>query len=361
MMNIRKLLLLLLMVCTGLGGSLAFAEELCEKFDPEPRHFKSLYEQSKKLGKEICLSYGAKINSTGITQQFAVFANQAAQQVETKFAGKSFLDDLLIQMQHFSDLAQRGVDKATLPTFEVRDDTANLDSTKIIFQFKSWDVEGTANSAAAECTQEGLATCRELLDSLATAIEQYKKPYVHFSGKKLSERASILSAEWDRYFETARSQTLWDALLTTYMEQDYLAQSRLVGPMQKQWFLIHPSIVIENVSAAVDGDELSGALAIEWIGINWWDENSSPIGYPIGISLASTYSDRVSVDDIGHGLMFHFDNSFSVGWADRDGDAGIYVTVDFLNLMTKRKQRWEDYREKIESIANEIENTTHAN
>jgi hypothetical protein len=345
----------MVIICLSFLSKPVLAEALCEQFDLEPTHFKSLYQQARKLGKEICLSYGETINSFDLAKQYAVFANQAGKQAARAFADKSFIEDIMIQMQHFVDVAQQGVNKETLPTLMVKR-SGSFTSKEVAFYFSDWgDEEGESGSfktTDAECNLQGQPTCKALLDDLSTAIEQYKKPYVHLSGKKLSERTSVLRSEWDHYLETARSHTLLDATFTTFMEKEYLAQDRLVGPMQKQWFLIHPSIVVENVSDASDGDEISEALAIEWIGVNWWHEDSSPIGYPIGVSLTSVFSDRASVDDIGHGLMFHFDNSMSVGWSDHDGSDSIYVTVDFLNLLAEKKGRWGDYRKSVEDIAN---------
>jgi hypothetical protein len=143
-------------------------------------------------------------------------------------------------------------------------------------------------------------------------------------------------------------------MFTTYMEHDHISQNRLVGPMPRQWFVIHPSLVVENVSNADDGDELAPAIAMEWIGINWWDKETSPIGYPIGVSLSSVYSDRSSAEDIGHGLMFHFDNSFSLGITDHDGDTGIYVTVDVLNLLAEKKQRINHYKDELNGIRDSV-------
>lgn len=71
------------------------------------------------------------------------------------------------------------------------------------------------------------------------------------------------------------------------MEQDYLFRERLVSPMENLWFLVHPSIVIENVGDAIDGEQEQIGLVVEWIGVNWWNEETSSIGYPIGISIAS--------------------------------------------------------------------------
>ena len=93
------------------------------------------------------------------------------------------------------------------------------------------------------------------------------------------------------------------------------------------------------------------------VGVSWWNEKTSPIGYPFGISLASVYSDRASVDEVGHGIMFHFNNSLTVGWADHDGDDGYYVTVDVLSLMAEKKKRWEDKWDDVTKITQDaVEN-----
>ncbi|MCG7964462.1 MAG: hypothetical protein N0E54_17305, partial [Candidatus Thiodiazotropha taylori] len=207
---------------------------------------------------------------------------------------------------------------------------------------------------SGECKLQDEPQCEELISSLEVAINQYVKPYNHLSGKRLSELAGKLESEWGGYFEKSRPQTLLDSMFTTFMEQSYFSQNRLLGPMSRQWFAIHPSLVIENVGNAIDGDELAPALAIEWIGVNWWDKKTSAVGYPIGISLSSVYSDRSSAKDIGHGLMFHFDNSFSLGITNHDGETGFYVTVDVLNIFAKKKQRINHYKDEITGIRESV-------
>lgn len=354
-MNIRNIKFAIVVIALIFSSPSIQAEQICNNFDAEPEHFKSVYSRAKALGTEICLSFGEKINNNELADQYAAFVDHVSEQTAEAFQGKSFLPELLTQMQHFSDLAKNGVEKKTLPSFVTQEDSressGGLDSTKVFFFFTSTDKKGSADLGADECNQADLPSCKDLFESLETAIEQYKKPYSSLSGTDLSRRTAVLSAEWNRYLEVARSQTLLDALLTTTLELDHLSQNRLVGPMQRQWFAIHPSIVIENVSDAADGDQLVEALAIEWIGVNWWNKKTSPIGYPIGISLASIYSDRSTVDDDGHGLMIHIDNSISIGWVNHGGDDGVFVTVDFLNLFAKKKKRWNEYRDKIKEIS----------
>jgi hypothetical protein len=347
-MKIRNLIWLLLICVAALGSTPVFAQSTCDNFDEKPTHFQALYQQARKLGTEICLSFGQNIPPE-LDQQFVEFARAAGESAAAAFASTEFSEQMNIQMQHFAALAEAGINKGKLPSFITPEDLQS-EKDAVFFRFNDWNTEGHAVLDDPGCEQSGGASCQALFDSLRTAIEQYKKPFSSRSGEDLSKRAQELMAEWDRYFEQARSQTLLDAVLTTAMAQDHLAQSRLVGPMEKQWFALHPSIVIENVSDAADGDELAEALAIEWIGVNWWDADSSPIKYPFGVSLVSVYSDRVDVEEVGHGLMFHFGNSMSIGITDHDGDTGVAVTVDVLSLMARKKQHWESYKSELEGI-----------
>ena len=349
-MAFKNLKLLLILAATILSSPSIQASS-CDNFDNEPEYFKSIYNRARALGTEICLSYGTTIEYESLVNQYTAFANHISEQTAITFRNKSFSADMVVQMKLFSDLAKRGVDKSKLPSFVTMSDDSDLDSTGLFFQFSSSNTMGRVDLAAEECKAvDKNPGCKALFESLAVAIEQYKKPYSSMSGDELSQKTEVLTDAWNQYFDVARSQTLLDALLTSALELDHLAQDRLVGPMPRQWFAIHPSIIIENVSSAVDGDQLAEALAIEWIGVNWWDENSSPIGYPVGISLASIYSDRSNVDDVGHGLMIHIDNTVSIGWADHGGDNGFYVTFDFLNVFAEKKQRWNDYRDKIKEL-----------
>jgi len=342
------------LLCILVFTAQARAEDFCASFDPEPQHFRSLYEQGRELGRAICLSAGERQVDGELNRQYAEFAATAAREMERAFAGRGFEQALMAQMRHFEELARNGVNRAVLPVLDSRTLAGSFDGP-VIVQFTDWDESAEVPVGSPECQPQGQPGCQELLDSFTVAINQYQKPYSQLSGAQLRDRAAELEQEWGRYFEESRPQTLLDSILTTYMERDYLSQHRLVGPMPRQWFVIHPSLVVENVSAAADGDQIAPALALEWIGVNWWDRQSSPIGYPIGVSLASVYSDRSSADDIGHGLVFHFGNSMSIGVTDHGGDTGVYVTVDVLNLLAEKKQRVNHYQEQLRDIRDRID------
>jgi len=350
-MNPGKLILLVISLCfvapVFAAGNDDKVIRACESFDKKPTHFQALYENAKALGKAICLSIGTRPDNSQLNQQYLKFAEQVNTEVATFFVSKSFAHDLNLLMQHFVDNARLGVDKNAFPSFV-------FEANDRLFYFDDTEAVGEINLESNECQQP--PGCKVLFEALQTTINQYKKPHGHLSGLNLEKESAILKGAWIDYLDNARSQTLLDSWLTTYMELDYLAQDRLVEPMPTQWFLIHPSLVIENVSEAADGDQVSEALAIEWIGFNWWSEKTSPLGYPFGASLVSTFSDRAEIDDQGIGFMLHFNNSLSVGVTDHDGDSGWFVTLDVLSLFSQKKQRWEDYwKEKTTNIQSQIE------
>lgn len=329
----------------------ANAADNCNNFDSEPAYFKELYNDSKQLGRAICDSLGRTIDQDFLVGQYVEFANKIEKVVEDNFdVNSDYYKELKVQIAQFKALSKLGLNKANLPYFKVNRHSFNFDDTNLYFHFeiKDWDVVGDADTASTECNQT--PSCEELLKSLAIAINQYKEPYVRLSAEATTKNITILRKSWDNYFEEARSQTMWDAVLTTSLEKRYLTQDKLVGPMQRQWFLVHPSLVVENASNALDGEEAQQGLAVEWFGVNWWNKETSPIGTPFGISLASIYSSRPSVDDVGHGIMLTFSNSLSIGWADHGGDDGYYISVDFLSLLTEKKERWKDYKKNIREL-----------
>jgi len=322
----------------------------CNNASDQPSHFQALYESARELGKAICLSVGTKPDNPQLNQQYLKFAEQVNTEVTAIFAGKSFTEKLNREIQHFIDNARQGVNKGVLPGFVYE----QADDDKMEFFFDHVESFGELDPNSTECRQP--PGCNILFDALETAINQYKIPQGHLAGLNLKEKSAILKNEWIDYLDNARSQTLLDSWLTTHMELDYLAQDRLVEPMSTQWFLIHPSLVIENVNKAADGNAVTEALAIEWIGFNWWSEKTSPLGYPFGASLTTTYSDRAEVEDQGIGFMLHFNNSLSVGITDHGGDKGWFVTLDVLSLFSQKKQRWNDYWDaKTTEIQRQIE------
>lgn len=177
-----------------------------------------------------------------------------------------------------------------------------------------------ADPADQSCGPGNDQTCKALLEDLAIAVNDYKASYRDLSLQKTRNTLATLSSEWDSFLANARAQTLLDLAFTTWVERRHFDRDYLVGPPKRQWALLRPSLVYEHASDAPAGDRDKLTAAIEWLGVNWWSDSSPLFGVPFGVSIASVYADRPGFESVGHGLMIHVDNKYSLGWASRSGD-----------------------------------------
>lgn len=157
-----------------------------------------------------------------------------------------------------------------------------------------------------------------------------------------------LDARWDRYITEARHQTIIDIAATSLIYQVKTDTNHsLNAPPTTQLFVLHPAVLIENVSAAADGDQIQEALALEVLGVNWWDKNNSPCGIPCGVSAIVTYADREQIDDKGWGLMLTLDNKYSVGYTRHGSESGVFITVDLLKLFQDKKSQFTKWQQQL--------------
>ena len=186
-------------------------------------------------------------------------------------------------------------------------------------------------------------------DILRTVYNPLKIEPVELSEKVIT----IKDKEWKKFMDEARSQTSFDIAATSTL-YDWLYDKRehdFQSPPEVQWFFLHPSVLIENVSGAVDGQQVQESLALEIIGFNYWKDKC--FGFACGASLIVNYADRAGVDDTRWGIMLHIDNSYSFGITMEGLDArnqGFFVTVDLLKLFQNKKTSLNNYKEKFSSI-----------
>ena len=193
---------------------------------------------------------------------------------------------------------------------------------------------------------EGATAKIETLNSLEQAIEPYQINAKRYTAHQVRLQLLELAGDWDAYFETGRPQTFVDIVATTLFEYHSIRKDYLTPPPSRQWFLFHPNVVLENLDAAPDGDQLGGAVAIEWIGVNWW-KGAGFMKIPFGISLTSLYSDRPGVSDVGHGVSVYLANKYCIGWANHGGHHGFYVSIDALKLIDSKKRKLDQYRQQL--------------
>ncbi|WP_370243727.1 hypothetical protein [Alteromonas abrolhosensis] len=202
------------------------------------------------------------------------------------------------------------------------------------------DLTGNKDLMEQSCKQQGYESCLIFfkdIERVAAIQNSYlKKAYSDVALQNVRE----ISAQWTKFSDNSRFQTPLDVLLTSYIYRKELSDgTKLAPPPPLQYFLLRPSVVIEHLNQAVDGSKDEVGLAVEWFGVNSWDSK-----IPWGISLASVYADRADSKSIGHGLMFHINNSFSFGFANRGGgDNSIYINIEFMDWFVDKKNKYKDY------------------
>lgn len=82
--------------------------------------------------------------------------------------------------------------------------------------------------------------------------------------------------------------TTLDLIVTSLFESKHMQTGYIVGPPKKQWFAIHPNMVLQYHEGAAKGDQFKLGTSLEWLGVNWWGE--SPIGIPFGASIMTVSS-----------------------------------------------------------------------
>lgn len=149
-----------------------------------------------------------------------------------------------------------------------------------------------------------------------------------------------LRADWDPFLEQMKGQTGLELLINRHAYRN--DTDTFSGPPSSQWIVLHPTVLIENVSAAADGENTQEALGLEIIGMNWWKQDKWYA--PSGASVLAVYSDRTDVDDVGYGVALHFLSNYTIGYTNHGGEDGFFVSVDIIKLFQDKKNVFESYK-----------------
>lgn len=328
----------------------------CDGIQPvDVPNFRELAEASASINRDLC---EALFEPLGAGSRAELAATEAQwREALLNFAETSRAQALriakVVPVENFdrpfahlrARLDQGNINSLALPGFSV---DRGMDGS---FMFHFNDRAESARIQMADnaaCQSQFELTCGELLEEFRRAFLQYKSAYSRVTADRTLDQIDELSEDWREFLATARSQTLLDLGLTTRRESDHFKQGYLVGPPGRQWFLLHPNLVYEHLSGAPDGFETKPGIALEIIGINYWRKSDSPLPWPFGVSLATSFVDRPETDDVGFGLMFHVDNRYSLGFSHYDGgEFGVYLTVDLLNAINDKKKVFGDYKKRM--------------
>ena len=186
--------------------------------------------------------------------------------------------------------------------------------------------------------------CIPIFKSIGNIMHQQSIFINSMTSDKVYEKILIFDEKWNNYTNNSRFQTFVDAAFTSWWHKDHFTiADRFVSPPPYQMFALHPSIVIDHFSEAEKGNKDEVSVALEWVGVNFWDAT-----IPWGVSFASVYTDRIEGRSIGTGLMFHLNNRFSFGFARRgNNENSFYINIDLMDWFGEKQNKLETYKTKI--------------
>jgi hypothetical protein len=300
--------------------------------DENTSTFPLTFNASKVLAKELCKQ---KIeptidNSVAIQAKANIWKNAALNEVLfLKEAGIDLTD--IIQAIHTEVL--NGEPFIRLEAVR---------SPSKFFKASNGDIIPIDDNNSCKVLAQGL-TCFQVIDQLSKTTKTINSSVNVETLEQTYEKLGLYSKAWDDYFTKARSQTFLELSVNTALYKDELQKGENVLPPNYQAILFHPTVAIEYVKDAKDGEQQKDALVMEWIGINFWNAR-----IPWGASIISSYSDRQSVQDNAWGVMLHVNNNYSIAYTKHDDSSGILLTVDLLKLFEDKGSNLENYKTKIE-------------
>jgi len=302
--------------------------------------FASLYETTEETAKTFCQAIMRStisqnnIDNTHIGSILSDFAVKSEQALDEKKLINSA--DYKAQFKALKrTLGNFDIKKIMMPEFKVKPSMTSgaegyfepLEEAPNRFKINEVEYCRTISSDS---------NCKAIFEDFASAFNPYRSAYdnVYDNTKLLSE----LGEQWDNFLYISKSQTILEVWLTTWANYRHFKKDHLVGPPGFQVIAFHPQLVYDSMSNASDGSNQELGLAVEWIGVNFWN-----LKIPLGLSFTSIYTDRANEKDTGHGALLHIYNHYGVGWARHKDEDSFYITIDLLKMFEEKKVEYDKY------------------
>jgi len=217
-----------------------------------------------------------------------------------------------------------------------------------------------AQAADADCKEPQSALCRSALASgkalmLAWRLaDDASTPLSLQVIGSVGDQVAKKSALWDRYLYQSKPMLPLDHIATDLLDGRWETSDQYPDgvrePPKTQYFLLHPSVAVEHLNAATDGQQFKPVLVLEVLGANRWREDQRWLDVPVlrslsGAALAVSYADRAGVQDTGAGVLLTFNNAYQFGVMRYDGKTGLLFSIDLANLWRdKYKDGYQSFR-----------------
>jgi hypothetical protein len=185
------------------------------------------------------------------------------------------------------------------------------------------------DSEFSDSCQKSLSFAADLTRHVAL-VQQILRDPVRRRLAKIHQELTTLDAEWDYFFEEARSQFWWEFIANNVLYDP--PGDELAKPPHGQLILFHPRAAVEYVSGGLAVERAYNLIGVvEVIGYNRlrWNKDGPYSQWPLGFSIVASYIPATPGDDWGYGFMLHVRNRYSLGVTRRDTGAGDETTWVF--------------------------------
>lgn len=311
-----------------------FAVENCVydgkfKDSNDAKYFNDTIEQGMKLSESLCHD-ALNLNDAGTKNLRQNLLNYWYAALSKDAMGLTKIDQtggVAAQIQIFNN-KYFNLESTTLSVNNRSDDSTSFyQNSKNIVSLQS-----------NECQSEYKTNCRDVVEEYRQALEIPWYNIKQNTSAKAVADLNLKSLAWQRYFEERRSQTLLELTINTWSYRKELRKREPIDPPNYQLIFMHPSIVLQQSPDEIDGSQLKGALAVEWLGINFWD-----LKVPLGASVVTTYADRAIGKDFTTGFMIHISNDYSIGITHIGGENNIFISVDLMKLFEDKNSNFKKF------------------
>ena len=208
----------------------------------------------------------------------------------------------------------------------------------------SLELEDTLASACKTGPNAGCQSQFELTRELlrVAGLTRSILSYYAFPTIKAHQQATaVRAAQWEAYFDTARSQYPWELVLNGAVMSDTRTEVNGVklgfrDVPTTQWLLLHPYVAFEYAEDEPEGNRFAGVVLVDVLGYNRWSwKKDGSMGLALGASAILVMGDHANMDDIGWGAMLHVNHKFSVGVTFLGDTQTFLVSGDVAQLWTK--------------------------
>jgi len=182
--------------------------------------------------------------------------------------------------------------------------------------------------------------CGPILDEFVQYYSYAHNSFASRGAEAFARGVSGLSSQWNTFLNSSRSMTPLELLINSALFK-HSETLQFSSPPRVQYIVLHPSVVIENVRAAVGGEKMKEAIMVEVVGVDWWQQDRWYV--PTGGSVISLYSDRPGVPEVGYGIAVNFRSVYSIGVTRHGGNGGVFVSFDLFKLLQDKKKVIDSY------------------